>query len=538
MSCLIFHEEFFSLYQDNCVAFFIAIIIYQSLPELAIMSAEDKRASSKESMFFSDETVQSITTKENGCKSNPDIKSVADGPMTYTKTKKSTYYVKAKCHLQAGDFEAALSSIELGITSALSLLSEQDELHESIAPLYYLYGTTLLYSIEESQENPENQLMAAQQQETEQDNDGGAGDLQIAWENLETARNVLSRMCADEEIKEELREELVMDLAQIHGRLGDLSRHDGHYERAINDYELCCESRRNVLTGDKVWDRKIADVEYSLGMTCLSLAAEGEKNLVDALEEDDKGDAGETKSAQSAAVVSLANAVAPPKDDDLKVKLSPERITALREKSYRHYVQCSRILAGIIAIMCSQNPTETAAADSNLEHIENKKMKSADLKNGGGKTTGLDENRSVQEMASDALSILRKRVSVMKCDDADDNAKVHDIREMLDEIQETIDTSEKDREGLRDISLMRKKAEEDVKNNDETVNTKETESGITTIGFGQTSDAKQTVTIGFAAQDASLEPTKKPAAPMMVVKKKKKKDHSQVEKADAKRMKT
>ena len=68
-----------------------------------------------------------------------------------------------------GDFEAALSSIELGITSALSLLSEQDELHESIAPLYYLYGTTLLYSIEESQENPENQLMAAQQQETEQE---------------------------------------------------------------------------------------------------------------------------------------------------------------------------------------------------------------------------------------------------------------------------------------------------------------------------------------------------------------------------------
>lgn len=504
------------------------------------MSAEDKKASAKEeSVGLSDETVKSTSTNENGCKSNAGP--AVDGPMTYTNTKNSTYYVKAKSHLQAGDFEAALSSIELGITSILSLLPEQNELHESIAPLYYLYGTTLLYSIEESQENPENQLMAAQQQEAEQDNDGGAGDLQIAWENLETARNVLSRMCTDDKLNKELKEELVMDLAQIHGRLGDLSRHDGHYERAINDYELCCESRRNILIGDKVWDRKIADVEYSLGMTCLSLAAEGEKNLVDAMEGNDEGKAGETKSSQSAAVASLDKAVAPPQDDDSKVNLSPERITALREKSYRHYVQCSRILAGIIAIICSQNPSETAAADSNLEHIENKKMRSDDSKVGGGKTTGLDENRPVQEMASDALSILRKRVSTMKCDDADDNAKVHDIREMLDEIQETIDTSEKDREGLRDISLMRKKAEEDVKNNDETVNPKESESGTTTIGFGQTgqtSDGKQTVTIGFAAQNVSSESTKKPAVPMMVVKKKKKRDNSQVEKVDAKRVKT
>lgn len=477
-------------------------------------------------------------------KSNHDGNSITGGlMMTYRNTKNSTHYLKAKSHLQAGDFEAALSSIELGITSTLSLLPDQDELHGSIAPLYYLYGTTLLYSIEESQENPENQLMAAQQQETEQD----AGDLQIAWENLETARNVLNRMCGDEELKDdETKEELEMDLAQIHGRLGDLSRHDGHYERAINDYELCCERRRNVLTGDKVWDRKIADVEYSLGMTCLSLAAEGEKNLIDNLDGSAEGKGVDAKisSSATAAAATIPKSAAPAEDDDTKVNLSPERITALREKSYRHYVQCSRILAGIIAIMCSKNPSETAATDSNLDHIENKKMSATDIKSGGVKTTGLDENQSVQKQASDALTIIRKRIADMKCGDADDNARVDDIREMLDEIQETIDTSEKDREGLRDISLMRKKAEEDVKSNDEPHDTTEAEKGSTTIGFGKSSsttiDAGKTVTVGFGSESASstTAPTKKPAVPMMVVKKKKKRHATQAETENIKRVKT
>ncbi len=502
------------------------------------------------------------TLSNNNAAGNDDVAAEAAVKiMTYHNTKQSKHYQNAKAHLQAGDFEAALSSIELGITTTLSLLPTQDELHESIAPLYYLYGTTLLYSIEESQDNPENQLMAAQQQghhQPQQDGEGNdgdvAGDLQIAWENLETARSVLSKMCGSTsnngELEKEMKDELVMDLAQIHGRLGDLSRHDGHYERAIHDYEVCCGHRRNLLTGDKVWDRKIADVEYSLGMTCLSLAAEGEKNLVDEMDNNGacKSD-GTNKTipeAASAAVSASSSVAALPKelararedtDDDTKVKLSPEHITALREKSYRHYVQCSRILAGMIAIMCGKNPSEVAAADSNLEHIENKKMSSvADSKqSASGKTTGLDENLSVQEQAANALQIIRKRVVTMKCVDTDDDARVHDLREMLDEIQETIDTSEKDREGLRDISMMRKKAEEDVKKNDEAINTTVEEDGATTtIGFGQPSvisDAVKSTTIGFVSSQSMVaaENSKKSVAPMMVVKKKKKRDASQME---------
>ena len=66
-------------------------------------------------------------------------------------------------------------------------------------------------------------------------------------------------MCDDEETCKdvEMKEELEMDLAQIHGRLGDLSRHDGHYKCAINDYELCCEKKSNILA-----DTKSAMEEY------------------------------------------------------------------------------------------------------------------------------------------------------------------------------------------------------------------------------------------------------------------------------------
>ena len=103
--------------------------------------------------------------------------------------------------------------------------------------------------------------------------------------------------------------------------------------------------------------------------------------------------------------------------------------------------------------------------------------------------------------------------------DSEDNERVHDLREMLDEIQETLDTSEKDKEGLRDISLMRKKAEEDANKSDEPAsNVSDAAGGTTSIGFGQVTSEGTTFTAS-AAMPSNLE-----AAPMMVVKKKKKRD--------------
>ena len=146
--------------------------------------------------------------------------------------------------MQTGDFEATLSKIETGITTVLSLLPSHDDLHPSLAPLYYMYGTTLLYSIEESQDTAEASVMA-------QGGDDAAGDLQIAWENLESARNILTKISSDgtsSSIEEE--EERALDLAQIQSRLADLSRHNGHYDQAIRDYESCCETLRITLQGE------------------------------------------------------------------------------------------------------------------------------------------------------------------------------------------------------------------------------------------------------------------------------------------------
>ncbi len=458
---------------------------------------------------------------------------ILSSPMNYFNTKNTPFYIQAKAKMQDGDFEAALTIIEKGITFILSNLPEPNEVHESIAPLHYLYGTTLLYSIEESQDNPENSLMAAQAQ---QDGENAAGDLQIAWENLETARSIIQQ-CRTDNLTEEEQEEQLMDLAQIHGRLGDLSRHDGHYERAINDYEICCKSRREILKGEKVWSRKIADVEYNLGMTCLSFAAEAEKKLLDELDNENK-DGG--KSTRNAAVSSIK--AQPAQDDESTNKLTPEQISALREKSFRHYVQCCRILAGMIAVICDKNPTEIAAVDDNLE-IDALDKKCAAVPE-GTKTNGLDATSSVHDQVSAALVLIRERVSKLKPANAEDEEGVHDLREMLDEIQETIDNSETDREGLRDLGIMRKKAEEEANNREDANATSESQSGTTTIGFGKeqkTLDIEGSAGASTSAftTTASQQPSAV-AAPMMVVKKKKKKrnETQSTEDVDLKRLKT
>jgi len=465
-----------------------------------------------------EEEENSSVVSESKEASAADIALVASKPLTYFNTKNGPFYTKAKEILQTDDFEAALSMIETGITTILSMLPGQDN-HEALGPLYYMYGTTLLYSVEESQDGPEASVMAQGAEQT-------AGDLEIAWENLETARSILTKLeCQGAEDEEHM-----LDLAQIHCRLADLSRHNGHYEQAIQDYESCCEGRRTQLKDDKLWDRRIADVEYSLGMTSLLLAAEGEKNLMDK-----EGNYDEKKATQNPAIsamVAAAGGSAP--DENEKVNLSPEEISALREKSIRHYVQCARILAGIVASKSGADPIETSDADESLENNENKKCSSA--------TATAADNISVQEKASNALNIIRDRVSELKPTNAEDTEKIFDLTEMLDEIQETIDNCETDREGLRDVNKMRMKAEDDIKKADAmdeafgTSDDSPAEGSTTTIGFGNTAASPGVTSIGFGAGSTTQEDGKKPVAPMMVVKKKKK--ATTLEKDDSKRTKT
>ena len=74
-------------------------------------------------------------------------------------------------------------------------------------------------------------------------------DIQIAWENLESARSIVEKMStADTELR--------LDLAQIHVRLGDLQRINGNYEESVADYGTCLAIGRELL-GES--DRRVAD---------------------------------------------------------------------------------------------------------------------------------------------------------------------------------------------------------------------------------------------------------------------------------------
>lgn len=82
--------------------------------------------------------------------------------MDYLSTKHSPNYTLAKSKLSSGELDECLSLIEGQLADVKSALTEvaddnadkvgdELELHEALCPLYYLYGTTLLYLVEENE---------------------------------------------------------------------------------------------------------------------------------------------------------------------------------------------------------------------------------------------------------------------------------------------------------------------------------------------------------------------------------------------------
>ena len=174
---------------------------------------------------------------------------------TYFSSATSEIYALAKQLLNAGNFEEALSLIEQGLENTktelrvrLSLtantnenendeeLERSIEFNGSVAPFHYLYGTTLLYSLEEAKEDGQdnggmtvennssinsasaaaaennNTPMAQMLSSLSSDQGGGGGgteqqqqqpdvdfaeDIQIAWENLDLARNIIQKMIGE-----------------------------------------------------------------------------------------------------------------------------------------------------------------------------------------------------------------------------------------------------------------------------------------------------------------------------------------------------
>lgn len=170
--------------------------------------------------------------------------SASPSPPSYTKSEKCESYILAKQLLNNDNFEEALTIIEeelirttaeiranLGLTDPATTnadLETEIELHEALAPLHYLYGTTLLYSLEEAKgdgndtgammteagavaattttpaaadpTNPWAHLSAPSERNNGNNNAGSedaaatAEDIQIAWENLEAARMIVEKM--------------------------------------------------------------------------------------------------------------------------------------------------------------------------------------------------------------------------------------------------------------------------------------------------------------------------------------------------------
>ena len=450
---------------------------------------------------------------------------------TYTSTKTSDAYTTSKALLAAGEFETALETIETALGSVLSSLpeSENNELHPALAPLYYLYGTTLLYSVEESgdammptagnEQVSNNPSAAAGAAPTEEQ----AEDIQIAWENLESARTVLENLHAENSSSSMY----ALDLAQVYHRLGDLSKGNGNYANSIQDYLSALKIRVEQLGP---YDRSVADCHYSLAMTYILLASqvEADQNNAAADEEDD------TMRRLKKAVKTSATSENAENEAFLGSK------EELRRKSTMHYLTCGCTFAGLIGGMCGKKEEEIAKVEVSGENLEGMWWEDEPKKKAA--TDGKQSHQTHVEKEgltkfSKALNILRYRVKDLKATDPEQGGVVFDFKELLDEIQETIDSSEESLQAVNDLSKMKAEREGEAEAEDAAAlkagieaskaasGAAAASAGSTTIGFGNVAAASTAsaaaTTIGFGATSAATASASTTSTPMMVVKKKK-----------------
>ena len=505
----------------------------------------------------------------------------AEGP-TYFAVRSSSAYTTARRLLNAGQFEDALALIEASMVATRQSLGgagrdgaeEADELHPSLAPLHYLYGTTLLYSVEESDDMVNSAAASAQGAGTGP-NEEMTEDLEIAWENLDLARTIMETRGLVGPAQLELASKgadasdaianartVVLDLAQIHLRLADLQKANGAYRDCIADYAKALELRTAVLGP---YDRKVADGHYQLGVVCMTRAAEGDKA--------DGGDGNGDSTAAAAAAASTgllpagaedgilgmmsAAAAEAAAEADKETKPSPEECYQLRQRSVAHYLACAKSFGGCIAKLCGvEDETKIEELVGKIEVVAtgadpakgeegDKKMPAVDDEEKKvGSTDSVDGDEKKREhqayaAASKTLADLRakcaelasaKKPAVSSSADAsseDNEEVVADLLSLLDELQETIDSQEEDLAGaLQEVHAMKAKIEEEIRAADadpfggSTSAAAGADGGVTTIGFGAPSSAAGAAVATSAT--AAAAGTGEPARPMMVVKKKKK----------------
>jgi hypothetical protein len=204
-------------------------------------------------------------------------------------------------------------------------------------------------------------------------------DLQIAWENLETARRITQ--CIVDNATTSI-PEIQLDLSRIHLCLGDLARANGQHFQAIAEYEICLDMRK-ALFG--LYHNKLSEVQFVLAQAFMMLASEADKV-------------------------------------DSELNLTPQQVEEYRCKSIQLHVECSKSFAGQIANLCNASAQEITTVNAS--------------KLGNSKTTGMNPSQMDLSLASQVITVIRQRVQRLVANNTVDANRVHGLKELLDEIQE------------------------------------------------------------------------------------------------------
>lgn len=451
---------------------------------------------------------------------------------TYESVEGSKRYLVAKTLLSEGDFEAAMMTIEEGLEEIKeqlladgSMSEDAVGVHPAMGPFHYLYGTTLLYSVEESTDDLQQQQtvnVPGGEEGGPNGQGGGSGgydndyeeppadDTQIAFENLDIARVILEKYleslqssCKSDksgdsninthEVKSV--DGLRLDLAQIRLREGDLNRLSGQHESALADYQECLhlrmavvESKDSDLLGP--YDRKLADVHYNLGLTYAMIVAEASTV------------GGDDDAAASAAAPAAAAAPA----DSSPPKLDAQQLDNYRRCSSFHYLECGRIMCGRLAMLAQHSVDEFF-----------QKVKAALP---SFKTTGEDEEDNRKDTKGIAPALARLQLQILRQHAAElpvhsaDAPEMESLKDVLQEIQETIDEAEASEAGVQQVAHMRAAIAAAAA----AVGAEQDEASSSSNPFG--APAATTFTNPFGSQAATAATVA--AQPIMAVRKKKK----------------
>merc|ERR1711973_317076 len=98
---------------------------------------------------------------------------------------------------------------------------------------------------------------------TEKEDEEEPSNLQLAWEMLELAKNILMKQ--SESLKDTDKDKCLVDsrICDTYQTLGEVSIENENYQQAIDDLETCLKRRKDMLPEDS---RVIAETQYQLGV--------------------------------------------------------------------------------------------------------------------------------------------------------------------------------------------------------------------------------------------------------------------------------